>query len=253
VTQPLLLEQLHELGSDISAGQIERLLTNNKEGFPQEKAEVLSARLQTASSVGVDASGAGHDGKNGSCTASGNDLLAYFERSDSKSRLNFLTVLRRGSGYSSNEVTTDYWPRQQLPAGLLESLGGGPKSLADESAWPLRLQELGSTAPRPVLIASAGALLGQIIEQGASPGLVILSDAAAQFDSLVHASCWVHIERPLARLVPDNEAHRAEIEQLREQICELDQGLKTYRAKPDDARKPSLEARCDVVVNHKTN
>jgi hypothetical protein len=32
VTQPLLLEQLHEWGIDISAGQIDELLSSNQEG-----------------------------------------------------------------------------------------------------------------------------------------------------------------------------------------------------------------------------
>src|SRR3984893_1877610 len=49
VTQPLLLEQLRELGIDISAGQLSRLLTDHNDGFHQEKAELLSAGLQTAS------------------------------------------------------------------------------------------------------------------------------------------------------------------------------------------------------------
>ena len=45
----------------------------------------------------MDDTGARHEGKNGYCTAIGNDLFAYFESTDSKSRLNFLKVLR-GSG-----------------------------------------------------------------------------------------------------------------------------------------------------------
>ena len=94
VTQPLLLEQLHDLGIDISAGQINNILTENKDGFHQEKAEVLTTGLQTASWVGVDDTTARHDGKNGFCTAIGNDLFACFQSTDSKSRLNFLTVLR---------------------------------------------------------------------------------------------------------------------------------------------------------------
>ena len=91
-----------------------------------------------------------------------------------------------------------------------ELLNGPPKQFADEAAWQARLQELGITAERHVLIATEGALLGQIIEQGAKPDLAVLSDGAQQFDILVHASCWVHAERPLARMIPYNEAHRAE-------------------------------------------
>jgi len=101
VTQPLLLEQLRELGIDISAGQINRILTENNDRFHQEKAELLSAGLQGAPYLGVDDTGARHQGKNGYGTAIGNDLFAYCESTDSKSRLNFLTVLRGvATGYA---------------------------------------------------------------------------------------------------------------------------------------------------------
>jgi hypothetical protein len=254
VTQPLLLEQLRDLGIDISAGQINRILTENKDDFHQEKAEVLSTGLQTASHIGVDDTGARHDGKNGYCTAIGNDLFAYFESTDSKSRLNFLKVLRgSGTGYTINEVTLAYWQRQKLPQKQFELLSTGPRQFIDEAAWQARLQELGITAERHVLIATEGALLGQVIEQGASPDLVVLSDGALQFDILVHASCWVHAERPLARMIPYAEAHRAAIEQVRDQIWELYKDLKAYREKPDPAAKAGLEARFDALVNQKTN
>ena len=97
VTQPLLLEQLRELGVDISAGQISGILTENLDGFHQEKAAILTAGLAASSYVGVDDTGARHQGHNGYCTALGNDLFAYFESTDSKSRLNFLQVLRGAS------------------------------------------------------------------------------------------------------------------------------------------------------------
>jgi hypothetical protein len=254
VTQPLLLEHLRELGIDISAGQLHNILTENKDAFHQEKAEVLQTGLQTASHVGVDDTGARHDGKNGYCTAIGNDLFAYFCSTDSKSRLNFLTVLRGGgTGYSINEVAIAYWQRQKLPVKLIECLRAGQQQFADEAGWQTRREELGITAERHVLIATEGALLGQVIAQGARADLVVLSDGAPQFDILVHASCWVHAERPLARMIPYNEAHRAEIEKIREQIWELYKDLKAYREKPDPAVKASLEKRFDEMVSQKTN
>jgi Transposase IS66 family len=254
VTQPLLLEQLRELGLDISAGQIDRLLTQGQDGFHQEKAEVLSAGLQTSSYIGVDDTGARHEGHNGYCTAIGNDLFAYFESTDSKSRLNFLTVLRgAATGYAINEVTIAYWQRQKLPVKLIDLLNCEPVQFADEAAWQGRLQALGITAERHVLIATEGALLGQVIEQGASPQLAVLSDGAPQFDILVHASCWVHAERPLARAVPYNEAHRAALEQVRGQVWELYKDLKAYRQAPDPAARASLEARFDALVSQKTD
>src|SRR6266446_868154 len=76
VTQPLLLEQLLELGIDISSGQLHNILTENKDRFHQEKVEILPAALEVSPYIGVDDTGARHDGHNGYCTAIGNDLFA---------------------------------------------------------------------------------------------------------------------------------------------------------------------------------
>jgi Transposase IS66 family len=254
VTQPLLLEQLREVGIDISAGQINRILTEGHEGFHQEKAEVLSAGLEVSSYIGVDDTGARHEGHTGYCTAIGNDLFAYFESTDTKSRINFLKVLRGSStGFALNEVTLAYWERQELSRAVVESLSVGPQCFSDEAAWLARLEQLRITAKAQVRCATEGALLGQIIAQGVSPNLVILSDGAMQFDVLVHASCWVHAERPLTRAVPYNETHRAALEQMRQQLWELYQDLKAYRARPDATIKGTLETRFDAFVGQKTD
>jgi hypothetical protein len=253
VTEPLLLEQLWEYGIDISAGQLHRILTENKEPFHQEKGEVLAAGLTESSYIGTDDTGARHRGKNGYCTAIGNDLFAYFESTDSKSRLNFLQVLQgRQRDYAINEITLAYWERQKLAAALVEQLTQGPQAFAGEPAWQARLSELGITDERHVRIATEGALLGGLIARGVSPDLGVLSDGAPQFDLFKHAGCWVHAERPLAKLVPHNEQHRGEIAKVRSQIWQLYQDLKAYRLKPDQAQRPVLEARFDALVDQRT-
>jgi hypothetical protein len=254
VTQPLLREQLRQLGIDISAGQINHFLTENLDGFHQEKAALLTAGLAVSSYLGVDDTGARHQGHNGVCTALGNDLFAYFESTDSKSRLNFLTVLRGPSdGYALNDVTLAYWQRQKLAPDVVVALRAGPPQFACTVAWQAWLATAGVTTARHVRIATEGALLGQIIAQGVAPHLVILSDGAAQFDILVHASCWVHAERPLARAIPYNEAHRAALAHVRQQIWELYQQLKAYQAHPDPADQAALEARFDLLTGQKTD
>jgi Transposase IS66 family len=253
VTQGKLLEQLHDLGIDISAGELSRLLTEDHEGFHQEKAEVLLAGLQSSDYVGVDDTTARHQGKNGYCTALGNELFAYFESTDRKSRLNFLQVLRGpATAYTLNEVAVAYWQRQQLPQALVEGLQAGPCHFAEDAAWQARLQELGITSKRHVRIATEGALLGQVIAQGVSPDLVILSDGAEQFNLLAHAACWVHAERPLVRLIPYNEAHRAAIAGVRQQVWELYRALQAYRAQPDPTQKAVLEGRFDTLGAQRT-
>ena len=253
VTQPLLHRQMRQMGIDISAGQINRILTEGHGSFHQEKAEVLTVGLQTAGYVGVDDTGARHGGHNGFCTAIANDLFACFESTDSKSRLNFLAVMRGGStAYAINEVALAYWKMQELSDGLIGALQGGPSHFADEAAWKKRLVEVGINCERLTRIATEGAVLGQVVEQGVRAELVVLSDGAAQFDVLLHASCWIHAERPLARMTPYNELHRAEIERLREQIWQLYRDLKAYRAEPEPGLVAGLQARFDALVEQKT-
>jgi hypothetical protein len=253
VPQGLLLAQLRRLGIDISAGQVNNILTQDKEAFHREKGEVLQAGLQMASYVGVDDTGARHQGHNGSCLLIGNDLFAYFHSSASKSRLNFLETLRQPhSDYVINEVTRAYWAEQQLSAAVTAALGGGAQTFADTAAWQAHLAGAGVTAERHRRIATEGALLGSLIEHGVSPELVVLSDGAPQFDVLVHASCWLHAERPLARLVPYSEQHRQAIAGVRHRLWELYQELKAYRAKPAPSQKAGLEARFDALVAWRT-
>jgi Transposase IS66 family len=253
VTEPLLLEQLWEYGIDISAGQLHRLLTENQDVFHQEKGEVLAAALAESSYIGTDDTGARHRGKNGYCTALGNEQFSYFESTGCKSRLNFLQVLQGSQrDYAINDIALAYWQRQELAETLIERLTQGAPHFAGEQAWQTRLAELAITNERHVRIATEGALLGGLIARGVSPNLVVLSDGAPQFVVLVHAACWIHAERPLAKMIPHNEQHRVVIANIREQIWELYKELKAYRQHPDAAQVPLLTARFEALVAQRT-
>jgi Transposase IS66 family len=88
--------------------------------------------------------------------------------------------------------------------------------------------------------------------QGVSADLIVLSDGAGQFTILVHAACWIHAERPLARMIPHNEEHRLAIAGVRQQIWELYQDLKAYRQQPRSAQVPVLTARFETLCSQRT-
>jgi len=96
VPQRLILKQLWEWGVEISSGQLNRLLIDGHARFHEEKAEVLRIGLDVSSPINVDDTGARHQGKNGYCTHIGNEWFAWFSSTDSKSRINFLELLRAG-------------------------------------------------------------------------------------------------------------------------------------------------------------
>lgn len=79
VTQPLILEQLHELSVDISSGQVNNIIIKNKDRFHREKDLILSSGLQISRDINVDDTGARHKGQNGYCTHTGNEYFAWFD------------------------------------------------------------------------------------------------------------------------------------------------------------------------------
>jgi Transposase IS66 family len=254
LTQPLLLEELHDFGVDISAGQLDRMLSEGKEVFHQEKEEVLQVGLVVSSYIGVDDTGARHQGHNGYCTVVGNDWFTYFQSTASKSRLNFLQVLQGPQrDYVINQAARDYWEKYEIAAAIVAKLTDGLQHFSEEVAWQARLDELGITGERHVRVLTEGALVGGLVSRGVSPDLTVLSDGAGQFVIFVHGSCWIHMERPLPRLVPYNEEHRAAIEAARDTIWEFYQELKAYKQQPDAARKPVLEASFDTRFEQRTD
>ena len=162
VTQPALLNQLRSFGIDISAGQLNRLLTEKKESFHQEKEEILSIGLEVSSYIHVDDTGARHQGKNGYCTHVGNELFAWFESIGSKSRINFLELLRSGFlDYVLGEHAFSYLKKQKLPQKPLGFLHSTERrAFLDKKVWEKHLDDLEIKEARHRQIATEGALVG---------------------------------------------------------------------------------------------
>lgn len=249
VTEPLILEQLREWQVGISSGQLHRLITEGKEQFHREKDEILRVGLRVSGHIHVDDTGARHQGKNGYATHIGNEWFAWFETTASKSRVNFLQLLRAGqSDYVLSGEALEYMLAQKLPREPLAKLAGATdRVFADRAEWEAALQGWGITDERHVRIATEGALLGAVLEHGINPELVIVSDDAGQFDVLRHALCWIHAERLLAKLVGFNDSQREALERVRTELWQLYRDLKAYRDEPTPPAKQALAERFDAL------
>ena len=124
--------------------------------------------------------------------------------------------------------------------------------LANEVAWVNHLETLGITRPRHVRITTEGALLGCVVAQGIPSDLVILSDDAGQFNVLLHALCWVHAERTIHKIIPFNDAQKAAVETVRQQIGDLYQALKAYKQQPCPQSKARIIPQFDELFQTKT-
>lgn len=254
VTQPLLLEQLREWSVDISSGQLSNILTENKDLFHDEKDGILFAGLKSSSHVNVDDTGARHNGKNGYCTHIGNEFFAWFESTESKSRINFLKLLRAGkSDYVLNEDAFQYMINERLPRSSLTLLRNHPlKEFADRQQWEQHLQKLGISKPRHVKIATEGALFGCVLSQ-IPRSLVIVSDAAGQFNILNHALCWIHAERTLSKLIAPSAEKQQILEDVRKQVWQFYDELKAYKESPNENDKIRLQEKFDAIFTQQTD
>jgi hypothetical protein len=257
-TLPRLATFLRSVGVAISKRQLQRLLTDQQESFVAEAQDVLRAGLETSPFVSVDDTGARHAGKNGFCTQIGNDWFTSFATRTSKSRLNFLDLLRAGhTDYVLNDAAYGYMRKHALSAPLIVSLAAQPQTaFADQAAWLAHLNRLGFTelniTPNPVQVATEGALWGSVQSHKFLCDTVVLSDDAGQFNVGQHALCWVHAERLVHKLDTFTDKHRAAQAQVRGLIWGFYAALKAYRLKPNMRRAVALRGRFDRIFLRRT-
>jgi hypothetical protein len=262
-TLPRLTALLHAVGVSISKREIQRLLTEKHDGFLDEARDVLRAGLETSPWVSVDDTGARHKARNGFCTQIGNDWFTWFATRSTKTRLNFLDLLRAGhTDYVLNEAAFDYLRGRGLAAPLIARLAEANETrFVDQAAWQAHLNRLGIVSPTqiglaviqdPVQIATEGAQWGSIHAHGFLHDAVVLSDDAGQFDVGRHALCWVHAERLVHKLDTFTDLHRAAQQRMRKLIWNFYADLKVYRANPDKGRRLALRARFDRIFRRRT-
>ena len=255
VTQPLLLEQLHELGIDISKGTLSNILIEGKDDFHNEKDRILAEGIKVSSYINVDDTGARHKGKNGYCTHIGNEYFSWFESTGSKSRINFLKLLRAGhSGVTINIDAITYMQANKLSqkslAPIIENMG---KIFVLDSQWDVFLKQNGIIKDRHVQIATEGALIGRIIEHGISKHLVIVSDDAGQFNVLLHALCWIHANRAIDKIIPFTDKAKKDLDAVKDQVWHLYDGLKAYKENHVPVDKKRLSDMFDEIFSQTTS
>jgi hypothetical protein len=259
VTVDRITALLNSLGLVISKRQVLRLLISDVATFGGEANAVLRAGLASAPWITVDDTGARHRARNGVTTQIGDDRFTFFATTFSKSRTNFLELLRADyRDYIINAEALAYMRERHLAGTAIEQLDGhDQKAFADQAAWSQHLDQLGISKlevhPNPVKIATEGALFGSIHAHGLLQGTVIVSDGAGQFRLADHALCWVHAERLVHKLIGFNDDQRRAIDITRELIWWLYRDLKLYKSDPCRQRAAQLRARFKRLFSRKTD
>ena len=258
VTTERLTALLNGMGVVISKRQVVRLLAKCAQNFEAEEAQVLRAGLATAPWITVDDTAARHARRDGYTTQIGDDRFTAFHTGASKSRANFLSILRAGSSlYVINAAALDYMRQRGLPEATLATLErAGQTEFADAATFAAHLEALGladrTVTPDPIALATEGALWGAIRQLGLLTNTVVVSDGAGQFRVGDHAACWVHAERLVHKLIPVNDIQRRAVEVTRQLIWWFYADLKAYRLAPQPKRAASMRARFDRIFSRVT-
>ena len=254
VTQPLLHEQLKGFGIDISTGEISRILTENKNEFHKENSEIVSMALREMPFIQTDDTGARHQGKNGYCTVVCNDFFSYFKSTESKSRINFIELLRgEYTDYHIDETAFEYMTAQGLPDKYMDCLlSSHVRLLPDKARWEAHLIKLNIRADHAIRIITEGALIGSMFAHGVNKNLSILSDDAGQFNILLHALCWIHTERNLQKLHYYTTEQETELQTILSRFWQLYQDLKEYRNNPTQEKAKQIESTFDAISHTST-
>jgi len=239
VAKHLIYEQLCDIGVDISTGTINNLLIKKKEVFHKEKSALLEVGKRYASELRTDDTGARHLGKNGYVNCINTDYFTYFETTYSKSRINFLEVLRGhlSESYRLEEASFTYLEAYDLPKKYLSILQKSYqidiRHFKDKTVFEQWLATHKITQTKVVRLITEACLIGTIVHQGIHPQMCIHSDGAGQFVLFIHSLCWKHAERPLVQLKALNQEDEQLLENKKMAYWQIYQQLKAYRQQPE--------------------
>ncbi len=200
--------------------------------------------------------GARHANRNFHTTHIGGELFSAFRTAPSKSRLNFLALLRGNyQDYVLNDAAFTFLEDRQVDPVLLARLKSRePLRFANQVPFLAYLAEMGiDIFDRDIIrpFAEAG-IWGSIRHHGLVGNAVIVSDDAGQFRVGTNALCWVHAERLLHKLMPATPRQVKHVETLRELIWLFYRQLKNYQRSPGRRAAHGLQVRFDRIFSIRT-
>jgi len=259
VSEPKIHEFLTQVGMQISLGQISNMLTQNRDVFHAEKAEVYEAGLRSSPWQQIDDTLTRVDGQNQSCHVVSNPVYtAYFTR-PGKDRLTVLDVLRR-------DCPRRYCLNAEALAMLSTISMARPSrrcieqwesaELLDEATFMTRLDaELPRlTARQRQWVITAAAIAAYHADPDWPVIDTLVCDDAPQFDWLTWAMmlCWVHEGRPYKKLNPFIAHHRALLDAFLTRFWDYYRKLRAYQQHPTLETCASLRKEFDTLFATRT-
>jgi len=258
MTESAIHTFLSNHGIIISAATISRFMTNNHDGFHQEKDEVVQAGLASGNHQQMDDTSARVKGINHYTHILCNDLYtAYFTRRR-KDRLTIIDILTQGEmSFQFNESAYGLMEQMHLPNKQIIRLKKEiKKSLLNRAEVDELLNILfpdpGKNITHRRIILEASAIIAyQRLPHAIE---ILLTDDAPQFKQITNllGLCWVHDGRHYKKLKPVVPSHKEELKEFLNDYWDYYHKLLDYKKHPTVALAQSLEENFDALFSTAT-
>jgi regulator of replication initiation timing len=259
VTQPRILDLLHDAEIKISAGQLSNFLIKDHDVFHEEKDALYEAGLKSSPWHHIDDTSTRVNGQNQYCQILCNPFYTAYFTTENKTRLTVIDVLRNFADrtFLLNSEMFSYVELFKLPISVVQQLKSFPKNiqLGEEEFLNLlheRLPNLGPQQRSHVLDAAAVAAYHAQME---FPVIrLLICDDAPQFKLVTEALalCWIHDGRLYKKLEPCVPYHRQLLDSFLDQYWDFYKQLLTYQQHPTIDEHTKLDGEFDKFFSIET-
>ncbi len=259
ISEPKVLDLLHNAGIVISAGEISNLLIKKNDVFHEEKKAVYEAGLNSTPWQNIDDTGTRVNGQNKYCQIVCNPFYTAFFTTEDKSRLSVIDVLRNSNEriFLINSETFGYLTFFKVSRKVVTPLENFPQNreLSEQEFLQLLAEHIPKLGPiQKNRILDAAAITAYHNQVEFPKVLLLICDDARQFKLITEelALCWVHDGRHYKKLVPFVEYHRELVDTFLTRYWGFYDMLLAYKEHPTSQEKVILEKKFDELFSTAT-
>lgn len=260
MTQPAIGRFLSAHNTPIAKSTISRMLTDDLEEFHQEKADIITAGLQSTRYQHLDDTGARVNGKNHYTHILCNPFYTAYFTVPRKDRITVLEILcQEELKFSFNLASFQLMTELGLPDKHLSALQDiRPPDVATRAEVDTMLNQLFPSSKkkkqkknRKIILEAAA-----IVFYKASPYAIeyLMCDDAPQFNNIAEykALCWIHQGRHYKKLKPIVPLNREILDNFTDSFWTFYRELRAYKKAPTIEKAQELSAKFDEIFTEKT-
>lgn len=261
VTEPDLRNLLKDIGLQISAATISRIILDESKSFHDEKQAIIDAGKQSTDYQQIDDTGARVNGKNYYTHVLCNEFYTAYFTEPNKDRLTVLEILnseplkfsfsKEAIGLmKAMQLPKKYWAKLEAFSDLYQQ-GDINRDELDQFLTEL-FPDPNKHHKNRILILEASAVTAYKHRVDAIK--ILLCDDAPQFKSLTDylALCWIHEGRHLKKLKPFRIANRDKLDQFLDEFWKYYHCLLDYKKAPNGAQSEQLEKQFEQLFDQTT-